>query len=77
MRSKFGVCNLKPGITGLAQINGRDTVSPMEKVRWDVEYLKNFGLVMDLKILFATIPKILRAIDVVEGYCMKEHDVGQ
>lgn len=68
MRMRFGVYNVRPGITGLAQINGRDLVSPEEKVRWDVKYLENFGFPGDLKILFGTVPKILGAAGVVEGY---------
>ena len=41
MRTKYGVYQIRPGVTGLAQINGRDTVSPAEKVRWDVKYLEH------------------------------------
>ena len=67
MRAQFGVYNVRPGVTGLAQINGRDTVSPVEKVRWDVKYLEHFGLKMDLKILLATVPKIFGGEGVVEG----------
>lgn len=67
MRMRFGVYNIRPGVTGLAQINGRDLVSPEEKVRWDVQYLHEFGPWMDLKILLATIPKIVDGHDVVEG----------
>ena len=68
MRSAFGVYQVRPGVTGLAQINGRDTVSPAEKVRWDVKYLEHFGLLMDLKILLATVPKVFGGQGVVEGY---------
>lgn len=68
MRTKYGVYQIRPGVTGLAQINGRDTVSPAEKVRWDVKYLEHFGLLMDLKILFATVPKVFGGQGVVEGY---------
>ena len=68
MRTRFGVYNIRPGITGLAQINGRDTVSPVEKVHWDVEYLRHFGFWMDLKILFATVPKVFGHAGVVEGF---------
>lgn len=67
MRMHFGVYNIRPGVTGLAQINGRDTVSPKDKVRWDVKYLKEFGPWMDLKILLATVPKVFDGHDVVEG----------
>lgn len=68
MRERFGVYTVRPGITGLAQINGRDLVSPAQKVRWDVRYVEHFGFLLDLKILFATVPKIFGAVGVVEGY---------
>lgn len=68
MRERFGVYTVRPGVTGLAQINGRDTISPAEKVRWDVCYLENFGPMLDLKILFATVPKVFGREGVVEGY---------
>lgn len=68
MRERFGVYSVRPGVTGLAQINGRDTVTPAEKVRWDVCYLEHFGLLLDLKILLATVPKVFGQEGVVEGY---------
>lgn len=68
MRERFGVYSVRPGVTGLAQINGRDMVTPAEKVHWDVRYLEHFGPVLDLKILFATVPKIFGHEGVVEGY---------
>lgn len=67
MRLRFGVYNIRPGVTGLAQINGRDLVTPEEKVRWDVQYLHEFGPAMDMKILLGTLPKIVDGHDVVEG----------
>lgn len=67
MRLRFGVYNVRPGITGLAQINGRDTVLPAQKVRWDVKYLETFGLMTDLKILLSTLPKAIAGSGVVEG----------
>lgn len=72
MRTRFGVYHVRPGVTGLAQINGRDTVMPAEKVRWDVKYLEKFGFVFDVKILLATIPKIFGGEGVVEGYDSRE-----
>lgn len=68
MRMRFGVYSIRPGVTGLAQINGRDLVSPADKVRWDVRYLQDFGFWLDMKILFGTIPKIFGGEGVVEGY---------
>lgn len=67
MRMRFGVYNIRPGVTGLAQINGRDQISVEEKLRWDVAYLHKFGLRTDLKILLATVPKILAREGVEEG----------
>lgn len=68
MRHRFGVYTARPGVTGLAQINGRDLVTPAQKVRWDVRYVEHFGFWLDVKILFATVPKIFGAEGVVEGY---------
>lgn len=67
MRTRFGVYQIRPGITGLAQIMGRDTVSPEEKVRWDVKYLKRFGFRQDVHILLSTCFKVLRREGIVEG----------
>ena len=72
MRMRFGVYALRPGVTGLAQINGRDLVSPADKVRWDVKYLENFSMKLDLKILLATIPKVFGGSGVVEGHNIKK-----
>lgn len=72
MRDRFGVYTTRPGVTGLAQINGRDLVLPAEKVRWDVRYMERFGLWTDIKILLATVPKIFGGEGVVEGYAPAE-----
>lgn len=68
MRMRFGVYNIRPGITGLAQVNGRDLCSPGQKVRWDVKYVENYSLLLDGKILLATLPKVFGAEGVVEGF---------
>lgn len=65
-RARFGVYELRPGLTGLAQIHGRDFVTAEEKLRWDLEYLHNFGFCQDVKILWATVPKVLRGDGVKE-----------
>lgn len=59
LRTKAGVYALRPGITGLAQINGRDQVKQEDKVRWDVTYLKRFGFFTDISIALRTIPKVI------------------
>jgi len=68
LRMKYGVYSTRPGITGLAQIHGRDMVEPADKVRWDAIYLHKFGLWTDLKILLITIPVMLGGSGVAEGY---------
>lgn len=67
MRMRFGVYRIRPGITGLAQISGRDLVDPVEKIHLDVQYLREFSFRTDGKILLATIPKVLRREGVQEN----------
>jgi len=55
LREKYGIDKLKPGITGWAQINGRDEISIEEKVKLEKYYLENKSLILDIKILFLTI----------------------
>lgn len=50
---------VRPGITGLAQINGRNTISWDKKLAYDVEYAKNISLFTDLKIALLTVKKVL------------------
>lgn len=51
--------NVKPGITGWAQVNGRNAISWEEKFRYDVEYVENLSFAFDLKIFFLTLKKVL------------------
>ncbi len=60
LRTKCGVHELLPGLTGWAQINGRDELSISEKVKYDVEYLGRRSFSLDLKILFLTFLKVIR-----------------
>ena len=59
LRKKYGIDKLKPGITGWAQINGRDELSIEDKVAFDKEYLEKKSLQFDLKILWLTFAKVL------------------
>lgn len=52
--------NVRPGLTGLAQINGRNTISWQKKFEFDVEYVENISFVMDVKIIFLTIKKVIK-----------------
>ena len=58
-RKNHGVYSIRPGITGLSQINGRDNVSSEEKILLDTQYLYDFGLMQDIKILAKTISKVV------------------
>lgn len=60
LRTKHGVETLTPGLTGWAQINGRDELPIPEKVKLDVEYLHRKSLWFDIKILWLTFVKVLR-----------------
>ena len=68
LRMKFGVYKIRPGLTGLAQIRGRDMVTPADKVHWDVRYLEEFGFWTDVKIILSTIPKIIGGNGFAEGF---------
>ena len=52
--------DVKPGITGLAQINGRNNLSWEEKFKYDVIYVKNQSFILDIKILLKTFVVVLR-----------------
>ena len=60
LRSERGVDALRPGLTGWAQINGRDELPIKVKVAFDVQYLEKQSFAFDLKILFLTFLKVLR-----------------
>ena len=60
LRANSGVDKLLPGLTGWAQINGRDELPISEKVKLDIEYLQNQSLSLDMKILSMTFLKVLR-----------------
>ena len=60
LRTSRGIHHLTPGLTGWAQVNGRDNLSIAKKVNFDEEYLKKKSFVFDLKILCLTFIKIVR-----------------
>jgi len=59
MRAKNGVHELLPGLTGWAQVNGRDELAIPQKVQLDLEYMQRQSLLFDLKILWMTALKVL------------------
>ncbi|MBU3194443.1 sugar transferase [Clostridium algidicarnis] len=66
-RDKYGANDVPAGLTGWAQINGRDTVEIEDKARFDGEYVEKMGLKMDVKCFFGTITSVLKRSGVVEG----------
>jgi len=60
LRTESGVHELVPGLTGWAQINGRDELPILEKVKLDAEYLQRQSLAFDSRILWLTFVKVLR-----------------
>lgn len=66
-RDKYGVNDVLPGLTGWAQINGRDELELPAKVRRDVEYVMNISFKMDVTIFFITVGNVLKSKGVVEG----------
>ncbi len=60
LRTEQGVHELMPGLTGWAQVNGRDELPIPNKVTLDVEYLKRRSFLFDLRILWLTVMKVLR-----------------
>lgn len=66
-RDKYGANGVRPGLTGWAQINGRDELPIAVKAKLDGEYCANMSLRFDLKCFFGTIRSVLRHEGVVEG----------
>lgn len=66
-REKYGANNVRPGLTGWAQVNGRDELEISEKARLDGEYIKRAGFLMDAMCLFRTVASVLKHEGVVEG----------
>lgn len=65
--------NVRPGITGLAQVNGRNAISWEQKFKFDVEYVENLSFIMDVKIALMTVKKVLNRSGVSkEGHVTTE-----
>ncbi|MDY2630707.1 MAG: sugar transferase [Clostridium sp.] len=74
LRTKEGVHKLLPGITGWAQINGRDHNNDLQKTTLDKYYLENKSFILDIKIIFMTVFKVAKAEGVVEGSSSKSQN---
>lgn len=76
-REKYGVHQVRPGLTGLSQINGRDELEISVKAALDGEYIRCFGPAMDIKCFFGTFSAVLSAKGVVEGGTGQMHKQDQ
>lgn len=66
-RDKYGANNVRPGLTGWAQINGRDELEIDVKARLDGEYIEKMGFFFDMKCFFGTFISVVKSDGVVEG----------
>ena len=66
-REKYGANDIRPGLTGWAQVNGRDELPITEKARLDGEYVQKMSFLFDIKCVLMTAVKVIRHDGVVEG----------
>lgn len=66
-RDKYGANDVRPGLSGWAQINGRDELPIEVKARYDGEYVARVSFLFDCRCFFGTIAKVLKREGVVEG----------
>ncbi len=72
LREKYNVYSVRPGITGWAQVNGRDFISDEQKAKLDREYVENHSIIMDIKIMFKTVWVVLAGKDIADGKTDKD-----
>ena len=60
LRTEYDVDKMRPGLTGWAQVNGRDELPIPEKVKLDIEYMQNCSIFFDIRIIFLTLLKVVR-----------------
>ncbi len=67
IRKEYNVYSVRPGITGLAQVNGRDMLGAKEKALFDKEYVEKQSILLDIKIMFKTVMVVLKRENISEG----------
>lgn len=67
LRKEYGVYSVRPGITGWAQVNGRDMLTDEEKALFDKEYVEKQSLLFDIKIMIKTVAVVLKRENISEG----------
>lgn len=73
-REKYNANSIKPGLTGWAQVNGRDELEIPYKAKLDGEYVEKMSLFFDIKVFFKTIVKVFKRDGVVEGEQEKKEE---
>ncbi len=68
--------DVRPGLTGLAQVNGRNNITWEEKFLWDAKYIEKITLLGDIKIIFKTVGKVLSRSDTVREGTASDMDFG-
>lgn len=68
--------SVRPGLTGLAQVNGRNNITWLQKFEYDLEYIKKITFVGDVKIIFQTVEKVFKRADVVREGTDSDMDFG-
>lgn len=76
-RERYGANDVKPGLTGYAQISGRDKLSVERKAELDGEYAEKISFFFDLRLFFQSVLKVLQQEDVVEGASEKPEKVSE
>lgn len=71
-RERYGANGIRPGLTGWAQINGRDELEITEKARLDGYYVAHMSLIFDTKCFFGTLVSVVRSEGIVEGSVEQE-----
>lgn len=69
--------NVRPGLTGLAQVNGRSFITWEEIFAYDIEYVKNLTFLMDIKIILQTVKKVLQRKDIADASSIEKDSNGQ
>ena len=67
LRKEYGIYSVRPGITGWAQVNGRDMLGDEEKALFDKEYIDKQSLIFDIKIMVKTVMVVLKRENIAEG----------
>jgi hypothetical protein len=68
--------DVRPGLTGYAQVNGRNNITWEQKIEYDLQYIQKITLFGDIKILFQTVGKVLKRSDTVREGTVSDMDFG-